>query len=121
MKSWNRNFLEPSGPLQACNGFALPLPLPLPLGHSRPPIGLFYLFLYPYLTQIDHWTSVYVSKIPAVFIFINQFTQQSVAPDASSNSAGHQMASTGHNQLAHRRLEVSQLFVPNFSQISPIF
>jgi len=27
MKSGNLNFLEPSGPLQACNGNALPLPL----------------------------------------------------------------------------------------------
>ena len=26
MKSVNLNFLEPSGPLQACNGAALPLP-----------------------------------------------------------------------------------------------
>ena len=31
MKSGNLNFLEPSGPLQACKGTALPLPLPLPL------------------------------------------------------------------------------------------
>jgi len=31
MKSGNLNFLEPSGPLQGCNGTALPLPLPLPL------------------------------------------------------------------------------------------
>ena len=31
MKSGNLNFLEPYGPLQACNGTALPLPLPLPL------------------------------------------------------------------------------------------
>ena len=31
MKSGNLNFLEPSGPLQACNGIALPLPyLPQP-------------------------------------------------------------------------------------------
>ena len=30
MKSGNLNFLELSGPLQACNGTALPLPLPLP-------------------------------------------------------------------------------------------
>jgi len=29
MKSANLNFLETSGPLQACNGTALPLPLPL--------------------------------------------------------------------------------------------
>jgi hypothetical protein len=28
MKSGNLNFLEPSGPIQACNGTALPLPLP---------------------------------------------------------------------------------------------
>jgi hypothetical protein len=27
MKSGNLNILEPSGPLQACNGTALPLPL----------------------------------------------------------------------------------------------
>jgi hypothetical protein len=27
MKSGNLNFLETSGPLQACNGTALPLPL----------------------------------------------------------------------------------------------
>ena len=25
LKSWNLNFLEPCGPLQACNGTALPL------------------------------------------------------------------------------------------------
>jgi len=30
MKSGNLHFLEPSGPLQACNVTALPLPLPLP-------------------------------------------------------------------------------------------
>ena len=29
MKSGNLNFLEPSGPFQACNGTALPFPLPL--------------------------------------------------------------------------------------------
>ena len=28
-KSGSLNFLEPSGPVQACNGTALPLPLPL--------------------------------------------------------------------------------------------
>ena len=31
MKSGNLNFMKPSGPLQACNGTALPLPLPLPM------------------------------------------------------------------------------------------
>ena len=33
MKSGNLNFLEPSGPLQACNGTALPLPLPFMHSH----------------------------------------------------------------------------------------
>jgi hypothetical protein len=28
MKSGSLNLLEPSGPVQACNGIALPLPLP---------------------------------------------------------------------------------------------
>jgi len=28
-KSGSLNLLEPSGPVQACNGIALPLPLPL--------------------------------------------------------------------------------------------
>jgi hypothetical protein len=31
LKSWSLNRLEHSGPVQACNGIALPLPLPLPL------------------------------------------------------------------------------------------
>jgi len=31
MQSGNLNFLQPSGPLQACNGTALPLPLPVSL------------------------------------------------------------------------------------------
>jgi len=30
LKSGSLNLLEPSGPVQACNGIALPLPLPLP-------------------------------------------------------------------------------------------
>ena len=35
LKSGNLNLLEPSGPVQACNGIALPLPLPL-VGGKRP-------------------------------------------------------------------------------------
>jgi len=35
-KSGNLNFLEPSGPLQACNGAALPLPYPLNMGLGVP-------------------------------------------------------------------------------------
>ena len=32
MKSGNLNFLEPSGPLQACNGTALPLSVSVEVG-----------------------------------------------------------------------------------------
>ena len=39
MKSGNLNFLEPSGPLQAYNGTALPLPLTLQ--HVQPRLFLF--------------------------------------------------------------------------------
>ena len=35
MQSGDLNFLEPSGPLQACNGITLPLPLPLTLPHIK--------------------------------------------------------------------------------------
>ena len=33
-QSWNLNFLEPSGPLQAFNETALPLPLPVLTKHD---------------------------------------------------------------------------------------
>jgi hypothetical protein len=39
MKSGNLNFLEPSGPLQACKGTALPLPLPFKSLTSRCGLG----------------------------------------------------------------------------------
>jgi hypothetical protein len=38
MLSGNLNFLEPSGPLQACNGNALPLPFTYSI-YSEPNIG----------------------------------------------------------------------------------
>src|SRR5215469_9463723 len=41
MKSGNLNFLEPSGPLQACSGTALPLPL---LMTKWDPIKLTFLY-----------------------------------------------------------------------------
>ena len=64
----NFNFLEPSGPVQAYIGTALPLPLNLgtvtswnPLGLSRPVMGLIYLYLF-YLYSI----SLYNQKRHAV-------------------------------------------------------
>ena len=37
LKSGNLNLLEPSGPVQACNGIALPLPLVVTLGTAACP------------------------------------------------------------------------------------
>jgi len=39
LKSRSLNLLEPSGPVQACNGIALPLPLPLTIFLCRIPPG----------------------------------------------------------------------------------
>jgi hypothetical protein len=76
-KSGNLNFLETSGPLQACNGAALPLPyhhtVPLsrnlgtltswnPLGHSRPVTGLQYLYLYIYYFTCLYFFSKFKEK-----------------------------------------------------------
>jgi len=47
MKSGNLNFLEPSGPPQACNGTALPLPV---------------LLRIPFLSPTDFY-STYLKKI----------------------------------------------------------
>ena len=60
-KSGNLNFLEPSGPVQACNGTDLPLPLPL---SQCPPLpsqsshcinrGLLFLWSYPFAVSTSH-------------------------------------------------------------------
>ena len=39
MNSGNLNFLEPSGPLQACDGTALPLPLSVTKNKKRQMTG----------------------------------------------------------------------------------
>jgi hypothetical protein len=44
MKSGNLNFLEPSGPLQACNGTALPI--------DKNTTGMPYLNIMPYLHKV---------------------------------------------------------------------
>jgi hypothetical protein len=56
MKSGNLNFLEPSGPLQACNGTALPLPIfKKDQSYTVPPRlglrGLFYGELYLFISN----------------------------------------------------------------------
>jgi hypothetical protein len=71
MKSGNLNFLEPSGPLQACNGTALPLPLPSYYKMWRRPIvwvkccGLLAVsifnntdFIYLLLSRSTQWRSL---------------------------------------------------------------
>jgi len=60
MKSGDLNFLEPSGPLQACNGTALPLPfttlfnVPKSYVQYREDIYVFYLDL---RTGRDHFST----------------------------------------------------------------
>ena len=74
MKSGNLNFLEPSGPLQACNGTALPLPLPylytyllthfltylLTYLHNYPLTHIL-TYLLPYL--LTPWSKVLLEKL----------------------------------------------------------
>jgi len=57
MKSGNLNFLEPTWPLQGCNGTALPLPLPLLALH----------LLYPYLLLLMFWPILVTVKSKAQF------------------------------------------------------
>jgi len=59
-KSGNLNFLEPSGPVQACNGTALPLPLPIVNINLYAPCIL-------YIGQTYHYTPEY-----AFYIFSQQ-------------------------------------------------
>ena len=55
MKSGNLNFLEPSGPLETCNGTALPLPLhclktvlilKIPVKDLLADVPLIYIYIY---------------------------------------------------------------------------
>ena len=50
LKCGSLNLLEPSGPVQACNGIALPLPLPLPLPFTTCLYNAFVL-----LTKASTW------------------------------------------------------------------
>ena len=74
MKSGNLNFLEPSGPLQACNGTALPLPL-IQLAHWNNDdtqewkictkiwgIGFAAHGSYLQLTALGFWTCTYLCE-----------------------------------------------------------
>ena len=58
LKSGNLCFLEPSGPVQACNGVALPLPLPfIGLYSNKIHGGIHYLFIEDVFNDAD--SSVY--------------------------------------------------------------
>ena len=66
-KSGNRNFLETSGPLQACNGTALPVYLPLPKSSYQVNVGTNYCVCYilervSVLTKSSAWTSQFHGK-----------------------------------------------------------
>ena len=55
MKSGNLNFLEPSGPLQTCNGTALPLPLPSIYGGRLLHLHFFSVYLHHMLSPKETW------------------------------------------------------------------
>jgi len=61
MKSGNLNFLEPSGPLQACNGTALPFFLPF----------CYKLYLHVLLVYLQlHYLSFDIELIHSAFVYI---------------------------------------------------
>ena len=64
MKSGNLNFLEPSGPLQACNGTALPF------------IYIIYYMCYIYIYLLPPWACVACPRVnfTFTFTFISTFT-----------------------------------------------
>ena len=68
MKSGNLNFLEPSGPLQACNGTALPLPLTLPLHNHL-------IDLLNSWSIITHWHLV---PVRTILVIRNTFMYQTL-------------------------------------------
>jgi hypothetical protein len=84
MKSGNLNFLEPSGPLQACNGTALPLPL----------------------RRLDHHivyaTGRYSSTIFFSPMLLMKENGQFHCPAAFSSSKQQTFSCTG-NKVRHRR------------------
>ena len=62
-KSGNLNFLEPSGPLQVCNGSALPLPLPDISNNSQRKLLLLGYLVLQHL--FINKTTLYVSSMGA--------------------------------------------------------
>ena len=75
MKSGNLNFLEPSGPLQACNGTDLPLPLPFTLS------VLFYFALLPFrilFDAIDFGKTLVATRVKSlgkILLFMSSFNK----------------------------------------------
>ena len=67
MKSGNLNFLEPYGPLQACNGTALLLPLPLP---SKIVLRIMNKSVGNATSNITHTSKFFfLSFFPSLFLF----------------------------------------------------
>ena len=65
MKSGNLNFLELSGPLQACNGTALPLPLPIACHWTNILLRCYVIFLInKEFSQLGFLTSTYSALLP---------------------------------------------------------
>ena len=60
MKFGNLNFLEPSGPLQACNGTVLPLPLPFNLSSSKYDPSFQFPFLNIRKIYVDYFLTFHI-------------------------------------------------------------
>ena len=82
MKSGNLNFLEPSGPLQACNGTALPFFYYVYLGHPYSQFSfehLHCLLRYRFIINLNYFTSLFYltclsSHIQSFCFFITLFS-----------------------------------------------
>ena len=77
MKSGKLNFLEPSGPLQACNGTALPLPLK-------------YIYVaHPFLTKVRMVTIDNQSRQSSIFVIYSFKRHVSAQKEAIFSVMGH--------------------------------
>jgi hypothetical protein len=58
------NFLEPSGPLQACNGTALPLPVLYLLKFNNTPIKAIYYNIKIFIVKTLDLRPFFVGRVP---------------------------------------------------------
>ena len=98
MKSGNLNFLEPSGPLQACNGTALPSTILLFSSNSLASISLTLLhtshfpLLFFYFRCVPAVSSLFFSAFAVPFVFPN--VRRSCVPNIILSGSTHSRSTT---------------------------